>query len=196
MCKDAYGRHRQPNSQQTWVYPVQYEAAGEKGSAFFKFQWGFKNDDEEAVHEFLLTRKVPHMPELRFSMHVTAKGPESDDWVCKGEAMLITGAQLSDAEIIDIFARHMHTLISAAAVDADNRYVLHRDISTRNLMIKNDKSPYIIDWGYGRLCVKDEKRLLSDKQMVVPTIYMGIRIINGCLSRSIIDCLESLFLVL
>ncbi|KAJ2844116.1 hypothetical protein IWW36_005306, partial [Coemansia brasiliensis] len=164
-CSEVYGRHSHLNAQQTWVYPVQYEAAGEKGIAFFKFQWEFENDDETAIHEFLLARKVPHVPELLFSTRITAKGFASDDWVCKGEAMLIDDAGesiiskfgggellLSDAEIVDIFAGYTHTLIAAAAVDANNKLVLHRDISTGNLMVKNDKSPYIIDWGYGRLC--------------------------------------------
>ncbi|KAJ2845734.1 hypothetical protein IWW36_004661, partial [Coemansia brasiliensis] len=208
-CSEVYGRHKQLNAQQTWVYPVQYRSAAKEGSAFFKFQWEFKNDDETAIHEFLLARKVPHVPKLLFSTHITAKGLASDDWICKGEAMLVEDVgesiitkfdgselSLSDAEVVNVFAGYAHTLIAAAAVDADSKYVLHRDISTGNLMVKNDKSPYIIDWGYGHVCTEDEERLLSGKQMIGTTIYMGIRVLNGCLSRSLVDDLESLFLVL
>ncbi|KAJ2645762.1 hypothetical protein IWW40_005875 [Coemansia sp. RSA 1250] len=105
------------------------------------------------------------------------------------------GLELTDAEIVDAFAGYAHTLIAAATMDTDTNFVLHRDVSTGNLMISNDKMPYVIDWGYGRICAENEVPSYSDKKMIGAAVYMSIRVLKQCWKRSVIDDLESLFLL-
>ncbi|KAJ1868818.1 hypothetical protein LPJ55_005749 [Coemansia sp. RSA 990] len=187
----VYGRHKNLNAQQTWVYRVSYNPGNDKVDAFLKFQWAFKNDNEAAVHKFLLAHEIPHVPELWFNTCLTAKGFESDNFICKGEAMLVedvgqsvinafdgSGLELTDAEIVDAFAGYAHTLIAAATMDTDTNFVLHRDVSTGNLMISNDKMPYVIDWGYGRICAENEVPSYSDKKMIGTAVYMSIRVLK------------------
>ncbi|KAJ2555625.1 hypothetical protein EV175_002221 [Coemansia sp. RSA 1933] len=63
-------------------------------------------------------------------------------------------------------------------------------------MVKRSGHPYVIDWGYGRICDSDaSRRPASGKVIIGTTIYMGIRILYKCRTRSVVDDLESLFLV-
>ncbi|KAJ2514063.1 hypothetical protein H4217_005969 [Coemansia sp. RSA 1939] len=208
----VFGRHRHLNGQRTWAYPAQYwndeHANGQISDAFFKFQWGFDDEVEIEVHRHVLHRKVPHVPPLLYAASVVGNGTGPKSQRYRGEAIVTEnvgqsvksifkdgGLCVLDATLIDIFAGYVHTLLAAAAV-AENKFALHRDISAGNLMVKHDRDPYIIDWGCGRVCAANEVRSQSNKHMIGTTIYMGIRILHGCTSRSVIDDLESLFLVL
>ncbi|KAJ1807489.1 hypothetical protein LPJ75_004790, partial [Coemansia sp. RSA 2598] len=105
------------------------------------------------------------------------------------------GLNLSDAQILDVFAGYVHALLAAADISED-RFVLHRDVSMGNLMVGDNGAPYVIDWGCGRVCSVDETVRSCGKEMIGTAIYMGIRVLGNCKTRSVIDDLESLFLVL
>ncbi|KAJ1728620.1 hypothetical protein LPJ72_005384 [Coemansia sp. Benny D160-2] len=204
----VFGRHRHLKGQRTWSYPAKcYD--GKIHNTFFKFQWGYDGDFEIDVHRFVLAKGVPHVPKLLYTANVEGKGVDPKGQQFKGEVLVMEnvgentiwsafdrkGLDMSDARIVDIFAGYVHTLIAAAVVDRQKKSVLHRDVSMGNLMVGDNGSPYVIDWGCGRVCTDGEEPRSSGKQMIGTAIYMGIRILTNCATRSVVDDLESLFLV-
>ncbi|KAJ2802033.1 hypothetical protein H4R20_003434 [Coemansia guatemalensis] len=205
--QSVLGRHKHLSGQRTWVYPAQY--GNNKKSAFFKFQWMYEGEDEIDVHQFVLKRKVPYVPEILCAASVNAGGHGQGAQKYKGEAIVMEDVgkpinsvfgknpnAIPEANIIDIFAGYVHTLIYAALVDDDCKYALHRDVSMGNLMVRDNRHPYIIDWGCGRVFTENEQHVTSGRQLIGTTIYMGIRVLKKCRTRSVVDDLESLFLVL
>ncbi|KAJ2645305.1 hypothetical protein GGH99_008315, partial [Coemansia sp. RSA 1285] len=195
------GRHGYLKGQRTWAYPAQYfhDKRDRPRNAFFKFQWAFDDEPEISVHQFVLDNGVPHVPKLLYTANIESTGCDSNNQKLKGEAIVMEdvgisiknafyedGLNMSEAKIIDIFAGYAHTLIAAAKVN-NRRFVLHRDVSIGNLMVGHDGSPYVIDWGCGRVCTVYEQPRLAGKQMVGTAIYMGIRILTNCKTRSVID---------
>ncbi|KAJ2658677.1 hypothetical protein IWW48_003916 [Coemansia sp. RSA 1200] len=209
-ANSVLGRHNYLKGQQTWAYPAQYfhDKRDRPQNAFFKFQWAFEDEPEISVHQFVLDNGVPHVLKLLYTANIESMGCDSSNQGFKGEAIVMEDVgisiknafyeddlNMSEAKIIDIFAGYAHTLIAAAKVN-NRRFVLHCDMSTGNLMVGHDGSPYVIDWGCGRVCTVYEQPRSTGKQMVGTAIYMGIRILTNCKTRSVIDDLESLFLVL
>ncbi|KAJ2347027.1 hypothetical protein GGF43_004851, partial [Coemansia sp. RSA 2618] len=216
----VYGRHRHIKGQRTWAYPARYELGNLKRAtrkrkrsevveAFFKFQWGFDSEGEIDVHQFVLDRNVPYVPKLLYAASVETNEGGNGGQKYKGEAVITENVGKSIERIfendisatrvvtiIDIFAGYVHTLIAAAEVDCGSKFALHRDISSGNLMVKDGCDPYVIDWGCGRVCTAGEERVSSNKKMIGTAIYMGIRVLKSCTTRSVVDDLESLFLVL
>ncbi|KAJ2511287.1 hypothetical protein H4217_007455, partial [Coemansia sp. RSA 1939] len=204
----VFGRHSHLKGQRTWSYPAAY-SDGTMRNAFFKFQWGYDNDLEIDVHRFVLAKGVRHVPRLLYTASVEGKGVGPNSQRFKGEALVMEdvggsivwhafdkdGLNMGDACIIDVFAGYVHTLIAAAVIDTQNKYALHRDVSMGNLMVSAKGAPYVIDWGCGRVCTHGEEPRSSGKQMIGTAIYMGIRILTNCATRSVVDDLESLFLV-
>ncbi|PIA12894.1 hypothetical protein COEREDRAFT_12035 [Coemansia reversa NRRL 1564] len=200
------GRHRYLKGQRTWLYPAMYDK--DRHPSFFKFQWGFEGEGEISAHEFVQNRGIPNVPKLHYGASIAGNGGKTGRQKYVGEVIVMEDVgetimsvfdkstlAMSEAKIINIFAGYAHTLIAAAIVDDNKKFVLHRDISTGNLTVQNNR-PFIIDWGCGRVCIKDECRTSSAKELIGTTIYMGIRVLKGYRTRSVIDDLESLFLVL
>ncbi|KAJ2654011.1 hypothetical protein IWW48_006349, partial [Coemansia sp. RSA 1200] len=196
-ANSVLGRHNYLKGQQTWAYPAQYFHAkrDRPRNAFFKFQWAFEDEPEISVHQFVLDNGVPHVLKLLYTANIESMGCDSNNQGFKGEAIVMEdvgisiknsfyedGLNMSEAKIIDIFVGYAHTLIAAAKVN-NRRFVLHRDVSTGNLMVGHDGSPYVIDWGCGRVCTVYEQPRLAGKQMVGTAIYMGIRILTNCKTR-------------
>ncbi|KAJ2549818.1 hypothetical protein EV175_004302 [Coemansia sp. RSA 1933] len=65
-------------------------------------------------------------------------------------------------------------------VDRQNKFVLHRDVSMDSLMVGNDDSPYVIDWGCGRVCTDGEEPRSAGKHIIGTATYVGIRILANC----------------
>ncbi|KAJ2654007.1 hypothetical protein IWW48_006350, partial [Coemansia sp. RSA 1200] len=204
---EVLGRHRILKGPRTWLYP---NCTFNKEKTVFKFQWIPEGDLESTVHQFIVDKGIPHIPKLLFAATVTDS--ESNRVApCRGEVMVIEDVGRSVANIfdrisissirgrmrvVDVFAAYVHTLIAAAKLDDNNQFVLHRDVSRGNLMVADSGQPYIIDWGYGRICDSNTHRSSTSKKIIVgTTIYMGIRILHEQATRSIVDDLESLFLV-
>ncbi|KAJ2522188.1 hypothetical protein H4217_000921 [Coemansia sp. RSA 1939] len=204
----VFGRHRHLKGHRTWSYPAKcYD--GKAHNTFFKFQWGYDGDFEIDVHQFVLAKGVRHVPRLLYTARVEGKGVGPKGQQFKGKALVMEdvggnivwhafdkdGLNMGDAYIIDVFAGYVHTLLAAAVIDSQNKYALHRDVSMGNLMVSVKGAPYVIDWGCGRVCTHGEEPRSSGKQMIRTAIYMGIRILTNCATRSVVDDLESLFLV-
>ncbi|KAJ2654208.1 hypothetical protein IWW48_006254, partial [Coemansia sp. RSA 1200] len=202
------GRHNHLKGPRTGSYPAKcYD--GTMQNAFFKFQCGHDNDLEIDMHRFVLAKGVRHVPRLLYTANMEGKGVGPDNQKFKGEALVMEdvggsivwhafdkdGLNMSDASIIDVFAGYAHTLLAAAVIETQKKYALHRDVSMGNLMVSAKGAPYVIDWGCGRVCTNGEEPRSSGKQMIGTVIYMSIRILTNCKKKSVVDDLESLFLV-
>ncbi|KAJ2844762.1 hypothetical protein GGI22_006774 [Coemansia erecta] len=206
--KRVLGRHGHLKGQRTWAYPARVTCDGNAHNVYFKFQWAFDGDLEVDVHQFVLDRDVPHVPELLYSATINDDRIDVSGRKFKGEAIVMefVGKNIrsffdensirSPAKVIDVFAGYVHTLVAAANVDDEGRFALHRDISIGNLMVTPNGHPYVIDWGCGCVSTEGVDRPSSGKHMIGTAIYIAIRILEGNKSRSVIDDLESLFLVL
>ncbi|KAJ2658975.1 hypothetical protein IWW48_003773 [Coemansia sp. RSA 1200] len=201
---EVLGRHRSLKGPRTWIYP---SCRFDYQDSVLKFQWIPEGNLESEAHRFVLAKGVPHVPKLLFAASVSDRQSDGDvpfvgevlvfENVGNKVSTLFDSAGSSMEErVFDTFAAYAHTLITAARIGEDNRFVLHRDISLGNLIVTRSGQPYIIDWGYG--CVCDSSichRPVSGKFIIGTTIYMGIRVLFEKETRSLIDDLESLFLV-
>ncbi|KAJ2717748.1 hypothetical protein GGI07_005940, partial [Coemansia sp. Benny D115] len=103
--------------------------------------------------------------------------------------------------------------VTTCLVQARKAGVLHRDISTSNIVV-TESSVSVIDWGYSRTddsvlpCIKEKVNTAWDIDIdEITTIeeendgnigtpsYMGVRILMGGMDRSLLDDIESLFYV-
>ncbi|KAJ2147305.1 hypothetical protein IW136_000181 [Coemansia sp. RSA 678] len=96
-------------------------------------------------------------------------------------------------QMTDMFAGYFHALLAAATGDG-RKFVLHRDISVKNLLVKN-MQPFLIDWGCGIVADIDIPRVASNYAKVGTAPFMGLRVLSERSNRSLIDDLESLFIV-
>ncbi|KAJ2829551.1 hypothetical protein IWW50_000793 [Coemansia erecta] len=206
LREGVLGRHQHLKGQRTWLYPRCW--IGDSAiPVVAKFQWAYDGNSEVDVHQFVLRRKIPHVPELKCTATVDGGRSIDGSRSFKGELALMedvgssiwsafgrVGLAMSEAEIIDLFAGYAHTIIAAARVQ-DGKYVLHRDISVGNLMVKPNGCPYVIDWGYGCVCTVGTISPSTGKDAIGTAIFMGIRILLHSRTRSVVDDLESLFLV-
>ncbi|KAJ2516038.1 hypothetical protein GGI11_003572, partial [Coemansia sp. RSA 2049] len=160
----VFERHRRLKGQRTWSYPAKcYD--GKIHNTFFKFQWGYDGDFEIDVQQFVLAKGVPHVPKLLYTASVEGKGVGPKGQQFKGKALVMEnvggnivwyafdkdGLNMGDACIIDVFTGYVHTLIAAAVINRQDKYALHCNVSMGNLMVSDNDSPYVIDWGYGRM---------------------------------------------
>ncbi|KAJ2402860.1 hypothetical protein GGI23_000399 [Coemansia sp. RSA 2559] len=162
-----------------------------------KCHWCLPESSEIAIHRRVLEMGIPYVPKLLNS--VAAKHPFD---AMQGELLQVDNAGTSIADaimnrgiashvVIDLFAGYSHTILAASSGRGD-KIVLHRDISTGNLLVRESK-PFVIDWGL-RLCAHDANRIASTTPRVGTAPFMGVRVLNSQPKRSCIDDLESLFL--
>ncbi|KAJ2119761.1 hypothetical protein IW147_005612 [Coemansia sp. RSA 720] len=203
------GRHGMLTGPQSWIYRVQIGGAdGSTTWAIFKFIWHLKDDSEVAVHRQVQEMGIPYIPRLLHSATIAVRNQvQNSEEILQGEILVIEDAGLSVYEfalnairsgcsnqLIDIFAGYMHTLLAAASAD-EHIYVLHRDVSIGNLFVCNNQ-PVVIDWGCGMIAQRTVARTPSDIKFVGTAPFMGIRVLQKSPIRTLIDDLESLFLVL
>ncbi|KAJ2824345.1 hypothetical protein IWW50_003373, partial [Coemansia erecta] len=190
--KPVGGRHGHLVGTRSWLY------TGEDGT-IVKFHWCRPENSEIAIHQKVLDMGIPYVPNL--SSTATMKHPTDE---LQGELLVMQFAgnsissaigegNLSSHVIIDAFAAYSHAILAATS-GRDGEMVLHRDISTGNLLI-HGAEPFIIDWGLG-LCDRDENRVVSTFHCIGTAPFMGIRVLKRKEKRSCVDDLESLFLVL
>ncbi|KAJ2560504.1 hypothetical protein GGH12_004751, partial [Coemansia sp. RSA 1822] len=203
------GRHGMLTGPQSWIYRAQIGGAdGSTTSAIFKFIWHPKDGSEVAVHKKVQEMGIPYIPRLLHSATIAARNQgQNSEEILQGEILVIEDAGLSvydfafdvirdgrSNRLVDIFAGYMHTLLAAASAD-EHTYVLHRDVSIGNLFVCNNQ-PVVIDWGCGMIAQRTVARTPSDIKFVGTAPFMGIRVLQKSPIRTIIDDLESLFLVL
>ncbi|KAJ1668008.1 hypothetical protein EV178_000942 [Coemansia sp. RSA 1646] len=188
----------------SWLYNVRVTDDGKRQSqqCILKLHWYYDNLTEVRVHKRALEIGVPRIPQLLGSASVSS--PDSS--IYNGEIILMedSGKEFSQFfkelspgyihEVVDMFAGYIHTLLVAVTGDSKG-YLLHRGISARNLLVKDSK-PYVIDWGSGLIVTHVEPRKVSRSAVVGTAPYMGVRVLADVGNRSLLEDLESLFLVL
>ncbi|KAJ2091614.1 hypothetical protein IW138_001842 [Coemansia sp. RSA 986] len=198
------GRRRAIVGSRSWLYNVKVSDDSKRQSqeCILKLHWYYGNLTEVRVHKRALEIGVPRIPQLLGSASVTC----SDSSMYNGEIILMEDSgkdfsqffkELSPGHVckaVDMFAGYLHTLLVAVTGDSKG-YLLHRDISARNLLVKDSK-PYVIDWGSGLIVTHVEPRKVSQSTVVGTAPYMGVRVLTSVGNRSLLEDLESLFLVL
>ncbi|KAJ2559831.1 hypothetical protein EV175_000145 [Coemansia sp. RSA 1933] len=200
--KSFSGRRDKLTGSRSWLYTANVYSQGKitHREVIHKLNWCLNGQSEAQIHARVVDMGVPYMPQLIDSATVDIA---SDKYI--GEILLIgdCGEQVckyfqrltgvSVHSIVDIFAGYLHALLAASTGD-ENYYVLHRDISSGNLLVKDGK-PYVIDWGCGLVAKKGELREPSTTSAVGTAPFMSIRVLCQAGYRSLLEDLESLFLV-
>ncbi|KAJ2089403.1 hypothetical protein IW140_004060 [Coemansia sp. RSA 1813] len=198
------GRRYKAAGSRSWLYSTitGAETEANRERCILKLHWCLRDLSEARIHKRVMEMNVPHTPQLIDS--ATIKTDATNDYI--GEILLIedSGIEIkqflinldssSVHRVVDIFAGYLHTLLVAATGDKCE-YILHRDISAGNLLVKDSK-PYVIDWGCGLIAKKNEPRIPSIVSAVGTAPFMGIRILYSSKCRSLLGDLESMFLVL
>ncbi|KAJ2501037.1 hypothetical protein GGH96_002258 [Coemansia sp. RSA 1972] len=198
--KARCGRREALFGPRSWIFDARVSSSTGTANHILKFHW--HNDSSEvAVHAKVEEFKVPHTPQLVGAIAIPAR----DEGFIAGEMLLLKDAGQdiytffknlrpgNSYQMTDMFAGYFHALL-AAATGYGRKFVLHRDVSARNLLVKNMR-PFLIDWGCGIVADVDIPRAASNYAKVGTAPFMGLRVLSGCPNRSLIDDLESLFLV-
>ncbi|KAJ1766748.1 hypothetical protein LPJ74_005720, partial [Coemansia sp. RSA 1843] len=149
------GRRYKAAGSRSWLYSTitGAETEANRERCILKLHWCLRDLSEARIHKRVMEMNVPHTPQLIDS--ATIKTDATNDYI--GEILLIedSGIEIkqflinldssSVHRVVDIFAGYLHTLLVAATGDKCE-YILHRDISAGNLLVKDSK-PYVIDWG-------------------------------------------------
>ncbi|KAI9476643.1 hypothetical protein BX667DRAFT_496999 [Coemansia mojavensis] len=204
------GRRYYIHGMRTWLYHAQIYYATEAGKVergddvILKLQWHASDAREGDIHKKANSMSVPHIPQLVFAGDI-----EMEEHPGGWEVLVMhnAGASIKDhaiwsnfhnaCVIVDAFAGFSHTLLAASAGDGSG-FILHRDVSASNLLMHGkDHEPRVIDWGYGLVASAQNLNRTTGLPAIVGTApYMSLRVLYGQFKRSVVDDLESLFLVL
>ncbi|KAJ2559655.1 hypothetical protein GGH12_005306 [Coemansia sp. RSA 1822] len=198
--KARCGRREALFGPRTWIFDASVKSATGTENHILKFHW-HDDSSEVAVHAKVAEFGVPHTPQLVGAIAIPAR----DEGFMAGEMLLLKDAgediytffntlqSANSHQMTEMFAGYFHALLAAATGDG-HKFVLHRDVSARNLLVKN-MHPFLIDWGCGIVADIDMPRVASNYAKVGTAPFMGLRVLSECPNRSLIDDLESLFLV-
>ncbi|KAJ1764141.1 hypothetical protein LPJ74_006709, partial [Coemansia sp. RSA 1843] len=198
------GRRRKIVGSRSWLYSTitSAEAEASREQCILKLHWCLRDLSEARIHKRVMEMNVPHTPQLIDSATIQIDATNAyigeilliEDSGIEINRFLISLDSSSVHRVVDIFAGYLHTLLVAATGDK-GEYILHRDISAGNLLVKDSK-PYVIDWGCGLIAKKNGPRIPSTVSAVGTAPFMGIRVLSSSNCRSLLEDLESMFLVL
>ncbi|KAJ2828538.1 hypothetical protein IWW50_001334 [Coemansia erecta] len=198
------GRRGQLVGPKSWIFKANLRPRDIFGPVehILKFHWFASGYREGPIHAVVQKLGVPHVPRLVWSGII----PCQSDYKLTGEIMLVefSGEDIksffegiaqtrNNWQMIDMFAGYFHALLVAATGSSTDGFILHRDISCMNLLVR-DSQPFVIDWGNG-IHAKDVDRVASKNNRVGTAPFMGLRAIVSASTRSLVDDIESLFLV-
>ncbi|KAJ2124733.1 Anaphase promoting complex subunit 11 [Coemansia sp. RSA 720] len=198
--KARSGGHRALFGPRSWIFDASAKSATAAANHILKLHW-HDDSSEVAVHAKVTEFKVPHTPQLVGAIAIPAR----DGGSVAGEMLLLedVGEDIytffskllptNSHQMMGMFAGYFHALL-AAATGNGRKFVLHRDVSARNLLVKNTR-PFLIDWGCGIVADTDRPRYAPKYSMVGTMPFMGLRVLSECSNRSLIDDLESLLIV-
>ncbi|KAJ2161190.1 hypothetical protein GGF46_001702, partial [Coemansia sp. RSA 552] len=201
--RSMVGRHRRLFGSRSWANSAQCSVdGGELVPCYFKFNWSGVENMEASIHRKVFGMGQMNVPQVLYSATVSAPGGNG----VRGELLIIGDAGETfdnrfDALVdhpqvfVDVIAGYVCTLLRAAAGDG-NCFILHRDISVGNLLVDKGNRPWIIDWGLGLLECSTGNRFASTEPQLGTAVFMSIRVLAARRRRSVIDDLESLFLVI
>ncbi|KAJ1767377.1 hypothetical protein LPJ74_005409 [Coemansia sp. RSA 1843] len=188
----------------SWLYSTitGVDTKANREQCMLKLHWCLRDLSEARIHKRVMGLDVPHTPQLIDSATIQIDATNAyigeilliEDSGIEINRFLINLDSSSVHRVVGVFAGYLHTLLVAATGDKCE-YILHRDMSAGNLLVKGSK-PYVIEWGCGLVAKKNESRTPSTISAVGTAPFMGIRILNKSNCRSLLEDLESLFLVL
>ncbi|KAJ2359480.1 hypothetical protein GGF43_000099 [Coemansia sp. RSA 2618] len=197
------GRRGQLVGPKSWIFKANLRPRDIFGPVehILKFHWFASGYREGPIHAVVQKLGVPHVPRLVWSGII----PCQSDYKLTGEIMLVefSGEDIksffesiaqtrNNWQMIDMFAGYFHALLVAATGSSTDGFILHRDISCMNLLVR-DSQPFVIDWGNG-IHAKDVDRVASKNNRVGTAPFMGLRAIVSASTRSLVDDIESLTL--
>ncbi|KAJ2519342.1 hypothetical protein GGI11_002603, partial [Coemansia sp. RSA 2049] len=96
--------------------------------------------------------------------------------------------------LLDIVCGYIHTIY--AAWSGSTVRILHRDISSGNLMVRANHA-MVIDWEYAlQVSTSERRQCVSSHPLTGTLVYASMGVLGGGNMRSAIDDIESLFYVL
>ncbi|KAJ2495979.1 hypothetical protein GGH96_006124 [Coemansia sp. RSA 1972] len=199
------GRRNYAIGTRSWLFYVKLnyrdgeELLQHENRLILKIHWHEVDAHEGEVHKQAIDIGAPYIPPLLFAGSISS----AQNW----EALLMddAGTSIRDHKIwnepmqarfvLDMFAGYSHTLLAANSGNSQC-FVLHRDVSAANLLVSDSHKPQVIDWGCGLISRIDQSDRQTGINAIVGTApYMSCRVLNKKCKRSVIDDLESLFLV-
>ncbi|KAJ2612672.1 hypothetical protein EV177_002873 [Coemansia sp. RSA 1804] len=178
-----------------------------KPEAVVKIQWRRSSRrSEQYIYELLHEMGVPNIPQVLFGGEI-ACSPECAAANCdilileecgigisKYISKLCSGSEHNRWMLLDVVCGYLHTIYAAWSGNA--KHVLHRDISSGNLMVLTN-SARIIDWEFGLfLDAQGSRTSVSSNPLTGTMVYASLDVLSEKSSRSPMDDVESLFYVL
>ncbi|KAJ2156712.1 hypothetical protein GGF46_005000, partial [Coemansia sp. RSA 552] len=207
-AEGVLGRHRQLFGVRSWVkgaYCV--EQGAEPVACYFKFNWSKPGKLETDIHQAVLDMHVPNVPVILHAgtINVPDSNEVPNEYPIHGEVLVLGnagkpfdlkfGALVHDQQaFVNVIAGYLHTMFVAATGNG-RQFALHRDISAGNLLVDEDNRPWVIDWGLGLVAPSKGVRRVSTDPQLGTAAFMSLRVLKEMNKRSLVDDLESLFLV-
>ncbi|KAJ2212996.1 hypothetical protein EV179_004224 [Coemansia sp. RSA 487] len=205
------GRVVYPVGTTSWVHKAEVAIAGEREShvhsAVVKIQWcRSKRPTEKQIYDLLREAAISNVPGVFFGGQIETGGTTTGTR-CNILAVEDCGVGISQYawilaqqpsvnhwQLLDIACGYIHTIYAAWA--GKTTRILHRDISSGNLMVR-DNLAMVIDWEYALFVnVTKQRQLVSSHPLTGTLAYASMGVLSGGTMRSATDDIESLFYVL
>ncbi|KAJ1769060.1 hypothetical protein LPJ74_004356 [Coemansia sp. RSA 1843] len=204
------GRVMFPVGTTSWVHKASVDVRtgnnSFQGSAVVKIQWRRSSRrTESSVYRVLHDMKIPNVPQVIFSgcigMGTLRIESRCDVLVLEPCGVgiiqyvqkLAAGHETNHWMLLDVACGYIHTLY--AAWSGTTYKILHRDISSGNLMVANN-SARVIDWEYGLLFNINRRPGVNADSLTGTMVYASMAVLRGVTLRTPFDDIESLFYVL
>ncbi|KAJ1666170.1 hypothetical protein EV178_002566 [Coemansia sp. RSA 1646] len=204
------GRVMFPVGTTSWVHKASVDVHPGKnsfqGNAVVKIQWRRGSRwTESSVYRVLHDMKIPNVPQVIFSGCIgmgTLRIESRCDvlvlepcgvGIIQYVQQLAAGHETNHWMLLDVACGYIHTLY--AAWSGTSYRVLHRDISSGNLMVSKNRAR-VIDWEYGLLFNINRRMEVNADPLTGTMIYASMAVLRSVAVRSPFDDIESLFYVL
>ncbi|KAJ2084653.1 hypothetical protein IW138_006597, partial [Coemansia sp. RSA 986] len=206
------GRVVYPVGTTSWVHRacvvIACEGDWHTYDAVVKVQWCRRDRlTERRIYDMLLGMGMPNVPAVFFGGQVetgkTTTKTRCDILVLEdcgvGVGKYVRGLAQQPAgnqwRLVDIACGYIHTIYAAWSGNATMR-ILHRDISSGNLMVRDNRA-MVIDWEYAlKVSTSEQRQCVSSHPLTGTLVYASMGVLSGGDVRSAIDDIESLFYVL
>ncbi|KAJ1662469.1 hypothetical protein EV178_005864 [Coemansia sp. RSA 1646] len=205
------GRVVYPVGTTSWVHKAEVAIAGEREShvhsAVVKIQWcRSKRPTEKRIYDLLREAAIPNVPGVFFGGQIETGGTTTGTrcnilavedcgvGISQYACILAQQPSVNHWQLLDIACGYIHTIYAAWA--GKTTRILHRDISSGNLMVR-DNLAMVIDWEYALFAnVTKQRQLVSSHPLTGTLAYASMGVLSGGTMRSATDDIESLFYVL
>ncbi|KAJ2516462.1 hypothetical protein H4217_004561 [Coemansia sp. RSA 1939] len=205
------GRVVYPVGTTSWVHKATVIVVDEQNShmcqAVVKIQW-CRHDrlTERRIYDLLCKMGIPNIPKVFFGGRIET-GNVTAFTKCNILVFEDCGVGISQYvqdlaqqpsanhwRLLDIVCGYIHTIY--AAWSGSTVRILHRDISSGNLMVRANHA-MVIDWEYAlQVSTSERRQCVSSHPLTGTLVYASMGVLGGGNMRSAIDDIESLFYVL